>query len=109
MLFSSAVRRSGRGESYMIPVDARSGRNRRPSPRHQLESVLETIKDKGARARIAVVDASRRNPYESRFRAFSHGLAPITRRTTRSFLSSATRARCRRFRWPNSVLVTADS
>ncbi len=27
--------------------------------------------------RIAIVDASRRNPYERRFRDYSHGLAPI--------------------------------
>src|SRR6202008_4811086 len=31
----------------------------------------------GAHVRRAVIDASRRNPYERRFRSYSHGLAPI--------------------------------
>ena len=42
-----------------------------------IESVLEMMKEQGARAKLVVLDASRRNPYERRFRAFSHGLAPI--------------------------------
>ena len=37
-----------------------------------------------------MVDASRRNPYERRFRAFSHGLAPITASDNALILSSAT-------------------
>jgi uncharacterized caspase-like protein len=65
-------------ESYMIPVDAaiwkesdvrRSGIS--------IESVLEMMKEQGACAKLVVIDAARRNPYERRFRAYSHGLAPI--------------------------------
>jgi len=37
-----------------------------------------------------VVDASRRNPYERRFRSYSHGLAPITASDNALILSSAT-------------------
>jgi Caspase domain len=37
-----------------------------------------------------VVDASRRNPYERRFRSFSHGLAPISAPENALILSSAT-------------------
>ena len=33
-----------------------------------IESVLEMMKQRGARAKLVVVDASRRNPYERRFR-----------------------------------------
>src|SRR5258707_4416643 len=65
-------------ESYMIPVDATIWKE--ADVRRQgisIESVLEAMKEKGARAKLAVIDASRRNPYERRFRAFSHGLAPI--------------------------------
>ena len=81
---------SGR-ESYMIPVDAtiwkeRDVRNSGVS----IESVLDVMKEQGARAKIAVIDASRRNPYERRFRAFSHGLAPITAPDNALVLSSAT-------------------
>jgi uncharacterized caspase-like protein len=48
------------------------------------------MKERGARARLAVIDASRRNPYERRFRAFSHGLAPISAPDNALILSSAT-------------------
>src|SRR3954452_15638602 len=78
-------------ESYMLPVDAaiwtesdvrRAGIS--------VESVLATMTAQGARAKLAVIDASRRNPYERRFRAFSHGLAPITAPDNALILSSAT-------------------
>ena len=37
-----------------------------------------------------MVDASRRNPYERRFRSFSHGLAPINAPDNALILTSAT-------------------
>jgi len=36
-----------------------------------VESVLGVMKAQGARAKLVVIDASRRNPFERRFRAFS--------------------------------------
>jgi len=39
--------------------------------------VLSDLKESGARIQIAVIDASRRNPYERRFRSYSHGLSLI--------------------------------
>jgi uncharacterized caspase-like protein len=48
------------------------------------------MKERGAYAKLAVIDASRRNPYERRFRAFSHGLAPINAPENALILSSAT-------------------
>jgi uncharacterized caspase-like protein len=74
----------------MIPVDATIWKEadvRRDGL--SIESVLEVMKEKGARARLAVIDASRRNPYERRFRAFSHGLAPINAPDNALILSSA--------------------
>jgi len=65
-------------ESYMIPVDAAIWKEsdvRRTGI--SIESVLEMMKEQGACAKLVVMDAARRNPYERRFRAFSHGLAPI--------------------------------
>jgi len=41
------------------------------------KTVLHAIKERGARATLAVLDASRRNPYERRFRSYYHGLAPV--------------------------------
>ena len=78
-------------ESYMIPVDAAIWKEsdvRRDGV--SIESVLDTMKEQGARAKLVVIDASRRNPYERRFRAFSHGLAPINAPDNALVLSSAT-------------------
>jgi Caspase domain len=52
--------------------------------------VLDVMKAQGARAKLVVIDASRRNPYERRFRAFSHGLAPIAAPDNALILTSAT-------------------
>jgi uncharacterized caspase-like protein len=90
MLFFGGYGVQAGRESYMIPVDAAIWKEsdvRREGV--SIESVLETIKEKGARARIAVIDASRRNPYERRFRAYSHGLAPINAADNALILSSA--------------------
>jgi hypothetical protein len=78
-------------ESYMIPVDAaiwKEGDVRRDG--FSVEHVLDTMKEQGARAKLVVIDASRRNPYERRFRTFSHGLAPIEAPDNALILSSAT-------------------
>ena len=78
-------------ESYMVPVDAviwKEADVRRDGL--SIESVLEVMKERGARAKLVVVDASRRNPYERRFRAFSHGLAPINAPDNALILTSAT-------------------
>src|SRR5450631_544953 len=78
-------------ESYMIPVDAAIWKEsdvRRDGI--SIEQVLEVMKEQGAKAKLVVVDASRRNPYERRFRTFSHGLAPINAPDNALILSSAT-------------------
>jgi uncharacterized caspase-like protein len=78
-------------ESYMIPVDAAIWKE--SDVRRQgisVESVLEAMKEQGARAKLVVIDASRRNPYERRFRAYSHGLAPIAAPDNALILTSAT-------------------
>ena len=78
-------------ESYMIPVDAviwKESDVRRDG--FSIEQVLDVMKEQGARAKLVVVDASRRNPYERRFRKFSHGLAPINAPDNALILTSAT-------------------
>lgn len=95
-------------ESYMIPVDAKIWKEadvRRDGV--SIESVLEAISEKGARVRLAVVDASRRNPYERRFRSYSHGLAPITAPANALILTSATPGKVADdSKGPHSVLMT---
>jgi len=94
-------------ESYMMPVDAAIWKEadvRRDGV--SIESVLDVMKERGARAKLVVVDASRRNPYERRFRAFSHGLAPIAAPDNALILSSATPGQVADdSRGQNSVLV----
>lgn len=78
-------------ESYMIPVDAAIWKEadiRRDGV--SVEAVLDVMKEKGAHAKLVVIDASRRNPYERRFRGYSRGLAPINVPDNALILSSAT-------------------
>jgi uncharacterized caspase-like protein len=95
-------------ESFMIPVDAaiwdeRDVRREGVS----IESVLDVMKQQGARAKLVVVDASRRNPFERRFRSFSHGLAPINAPDNALVLTSATPGKVvEDKRGEHSVLVT---
>ena len=65
-------------QSYLLPVNAqvwsetevrRDGIN--------LDAVLGEMNRRGARVKIAVIDAARTNPFERRFRASSAGLAPV--------------------------------
>src|SRR4051812_34755582 len=65
-------------ESYLIPVDAQIWSE--PEVKRDgfgLDDILGQLGQRGARVKIAIVDASRRNPYERRFRAFFAGLATI--------------------------------
>ena len=77
-------------ESYMLPVDSVIW-NEKDVRREgvSIGSVLDAMKEQGARAKLVVLDASRRNPYERRFRSFSHGLAPIYAPDNALILSSA--------------------
>jgi hypothetical protein len=44
---------------------------------YSLDAVLAEMNSKGARVKIAILDASRRNPFERRFRPVAAGLAPV--------------------------------
>ena len=108
MLFFGGFGVQAGRESFMVPVDARIWREsdvRREGV--SVESVLDTIEERGARAKLVVIDASRRNPYERRFRSFSHGLAPINAPDNALILTSATPGKVADdSRGPNSVLVS---
>ena len=78
LLFFSGYGIQSNRQSYMIPVDAQIWQEsdvRRDGL--SLEAVLSEINSRGAGVKIALLDASRRNPYERRFRSFSAGLAPV--------------------------------
>ncbi len=77
VFFSGFGVQSGR-QSYLIPVDAQIWTE--PDVRRDgssLETILGEINSRGAGVKIALLDASRRNPFERRFRSFSAGLAPV--------------------------------
>nr|WP_041757927.1 caspase family protein [Bradyrhizobium sp. ORS 278] len=78
LLFFSGYGIQSSRTSYMIPVDAQIWQEadvRRDGI--SLEQVLQEINSRGAGVKIALLDASRRNPYERRFRTASSGLAPV--------------------------------
>jgi uncharacterized caspase-like protein len=78
------------GQNYLIPVDAKIWSEK--DVRRQgvsIDRLLSQLKTSGARVRLVVIEASRRNPYERRFRTYSHGLAPIQTSENALILSSA--------------------
>ena len=78
LIFFSGFGVQSNRQSYMIPVDAQIWTE--PDVRRDgfsLETVLGEINNRGAGVKIALIDASRRNPFERRFRSFSAGLAPV--------------------------------
>jgi Tfp pilus assembly protein PilF len=78
LIFFSGYGVQSNRQSYMIPVDAQIWTE--PDVRRDgfsLETVLGEINSRGAGVKIALIDASRRNPFERRFRSFSAGLAPV--------------------------------
>src|SRR5712671_686942 len=78
LVFFSGFGIQANRQSYMIPVDAQIWAEadvKRDG--FSLETVLGEINSRGAGVKIALLDASRRNPFERRFRSFSAGLAPV--------------------------------
>jgi lipoprotein NlpI len=78
IFFSGFGIQTGR-QSYLIPVDAQiwnEGDVRREG--FSLDKILSDMADQGASVKIAIIDASRHNPYERNFRSAPAGLATIT-------------------------------
>src|SRR6478672_11949791 len=78
LIFFSGFGIQSARQSYMLPIDAQIWTEsdvRRDG--FSLETVLGELNTRGAGVKIALVDASRRNPFERRFRSFSAGLTPV--------------------------------
>jgi hypothetical protein len=76
IFFSGFGVQSGR-QTYLLPVDAQiwvEGDVVRDG--FSLEAILGEMNSRGAAIKVAILDASRRNPFERRFRRYSAGLAP---------------------------------
>jgi uncharacterized caspase-like protein len=69
---------SSNGRSYLIPSNAQiwsDGDVRRDG--FDVQAILEGMSSRGAALKIAILDASRKTPWERRFRDRSIGLAPV--------------------------------
>src|SRR5437868_9469598 len=78
LVFYSGFGLQSSRQSFMNPFDAQIWTEadiRRDG--FSLETILGEINNRGAGVKIALIDASRRNPFERRFRSFSAGLAPV--------------------------------
>jgi Caspase domain/Tetratricopeptide repeat len=78
LIFFSGFGIQSNRQTFLIPVDARiwtEANVRRDG--FSLDTVLDEINNRGAGVKIALIDASRRNPFERRFRSLSAGLAPV--------------------------------
>ena len=79
VIFFSGFGIQSNRQSYLIPVDAQIWNE--PDVRRDgfsLDNILAQMTNRGARVKVAIVDASRRNPFERRFRSVSAGLAAVT-------------------------------
>src|ERR1700741_3286041 len=64
-------------QTYLLPIDAQIWTEADVThDGFDLESILDQMNSRGAAIKIALLDASRRNPFERRFRRYSAGLAP---------------------------------
>lgn len=64
-------------QTYLLPVDAQVWTEPDVSrDGFSLDTILAEMNTRGAAIKIALIDASRRNPFERRFRRYSAGLAP---------------------------------
>jgi uncharacterized caspase-like protein len=108
MLFFAGYAVQSGHESYMIPTDATIWKE--SDVRHEgmsVETVLDVMKERDARVKLVVLDASRRNPYERRFRSYSHGLALINAPNNALIISSNTPGKVADdMKGEHSVLVT---
>jgi uncharacterized caspase-like protein len=65
-------------QTYLLPVDAEiwtEADARRNG--FSADALLAQMHRKGAKVKIVIIDAARRNPYERRFRSVAAGLAPL--------------------------------
>jgi uncharacterized caspase-like protein len=78
LIFYSGFGIQSNRQSYLIPVDSQIWTESDVRQTGvKLEEILGEINNRGAGVKIALIDASGRNPFERRFRSFSAGLAPV--------------------------------
>lgn len=81
LFFFSGYGMQSARQTYLLPIDAEIASEddiRRDGV--SVDAILAAIDARGAKAKMAIIDASRQNPFEPRFRAAPAGLAPMTSR-----------------------------
>ena len=95
-------------QTYLLPVDAQIWTE--PDVLRDgfaLEAILDEMNNRGAAVKVALIDASRRNPFERRFRRYSAGLAPaVTPSNTLVLYSTALGSVVSNSRNDHSLFVT---
>jgi len=77
-------------QTYLIPVNAQIWREADVQRDGTgIDTVLAEINARGANVKIAILDASRRNPFDRRIRGVSTGLAPVTAPKSTLVISAA--------------------
>jgi uncharacterized caspase-like protein len=87
-------------QNFIIPLDAKIWTEldvRREGS--SIEAILAALRHRGAGTRVLVLDASRRNPFERRFRSYSAGLGAIETPPNTIIMSAAS---------PGKVIGDAD-
>ena len=95
-------------QTYLLPIDAQIWTEADVAhDGFNLETILDQINNRGAAIKIALLDASRRNPFERRFRRYSAGLAPaVTPNETLVLYSAAVGSVISNSRNEHSLFVT---
>jgi TolA-binding protein len=90
LIFFSGYGIQSSRQSYMVPVDGQIWAEadvKRDG--FSLDAALAEMNSHGASVKVAILDASRRNPFERRFRSVSAGLAPVVAPTGSLVMYSA--------------------
>jgi formylglycine-generating enzyme required for sulfatase activity len=93
-------------QTFILPVNAQVWtENDIARQGISIESVLDDVQGRGARVKLLIIDASRRNPYERRFRAATTGLAPINAPTGTLIISATAPGRVIEDEGANSIFI----
>ena len=95
-------------QTFLLPVDAQIWAEADVAhDGFNLETILDQMNSRGATVKVALLDASRRNPFERRFRRYSAGLAPaVTPSDTLVLYSTAVGSVVSNSRIDHSLFVT---
>jgi len=106
LLFFSGYGLQVNRQTFIIPINAQIwSENDIKRDGISIEPILASINGKGARIKLMILDASRRNPYEKRFRGSPTGLASIDAPAGTLIISAAAPGKVLEDAGENSVFI----